>query len=287
MGRPAAPPADRAMAALRRDARRLSAEMLAQGYSGREQDTYGTLLACGDLLLHDDAPDALKTAARVRQEGARSLGAIVDAARAEAVTSPSAASPPRLAPPARQGRRERRRRSPVGSRSCIIRSTTANADGSRQDRSGSARTACASSPAEGPRGRAGRAGRRLPLNEDGKPFPMWLAVANKTNKGVQEIFAGSAGRAACGRRASALIDGAGSTRSRASAAAAPEGCVLVPLAELVDVDGAIEEAEAVRSAPAGAAHRWRGRRARQAAAASGAPWLASWGCAPPWGGAAK
>jgi hypothetical protein len=27
-----------------------------QGYSGREQDTYGTLLACGDLLLTTTLP---------------------------------------------------------------------------------------------------------------------------------------------------------------------------------------------------------------------------------------
>jgi hypothetical protein len=31
----------------------------AHGYDGRWQDTYGTLLACADLLLHDSAPDGL------------------------------------------------------------------------------------------------------------------------------------------------------------------------------------------------------------------------------------
>jgi hypothetical protein len=59
------------------------AEMLRQGYSGREQDTYGTLLSCGDLLLHDDAPDALKAMGRA-QEKVRDLGVLVDAARTEA-----------------------------------------------------------------------------------------------------------------------------------------------------------------------------------------------------------
>jgi hypothetical protein len=59
------------------------AEMLRQGYSGREQDTYGTLLACGDLLLHDEAPDQLKAMGRA-QEKVRDLGVLVDAARTEA-----------------------------------------------------------------------------------------------------------------------------------------------------------------------------------------------------------
>jgi hypothetical protein len=58
-------------------------EMHQQGYSGREQDTYGTLLACGDLLLFDEGPDAAKAMGRA-YEKVRDLTAIVDVARSEA-----------------------------------------------------------------------------------------------------------------------------------------------------------------------------------------------------------
>jgi hypothetical protein len=74
------------------------------------------------------------------------------------------------------------------------------------------------------------------------PVPMWLAVANKTNKGVQEIFAGSSWPGGVWTQALALTEGSWRNKKSRFGGGSPEGCVLVPIDSLVDVAGAIEEA---------------------------------------------
>lgn len=64
-------------------------EMYMQGFSPREQDTYGTLLAASDIMLFDDTPDPLNLAEesyRVR-ERVLALGPLLDKSRGEAEDS--------------------------------------------------------------------------------------------------------------------------------------------------------------------------------------------------------
>lgn len=61
-------------------------EMFKQGFTAREQDTYGTLLAAGDMMLFDGAPDPLnlnEDSYRV-VERVKLLGPLLDQARGEA-----------------------------------------------------------------------------------------------------------------------------------------------------------------------------------------------------------
>jgi hypothetical protein len=74
---------------------------------------------------------------------------------------------------------------------------------------------------------------------------MWLAVANKTNKGMQEIFAGSSWQGGVWTQSAGADQRAWvNKKSRFGGGGNPEGCVLVPIDELADVDSAIAEAEA-------------------------------------------
>lgn len=66
-------------------------KMLDQGFSAREQDTYGVLLACADLVLHDGEPDPLTLtddALRV-EEYVAMLGPSLDSSRGESEDAPT------------------------------------------------------------------------------------------------------------------------------------------------------------------------------------------------------
>lgn len=61
-------------------------EMFKQGFTAREQDTYGTLLAAGDMMLFDGAPDPLSLAEESYRvvERVKALSPLLDQARGEA-----------------------------------------------------------------------------------------------------------------------------------------------------------------------------------------------------------
>ncbi|HEX8400503.1 MAG TPA: hypothetical protein VF628_02240 [Allosphingosinicella sp.] len=213
------------------------AEMLRQGYAGREQDTYGTLLACGDLILHDEAPpeaiqaslngDPDRCAALVRN-----LARVLDSARAEAEDTTERAlkylASHRL--PARGGDQQET----IGRWIAKAFHNVINKNDVR-----------------GPRDKLLTHGLRLvnlaPDHDRGNgqgglveaflPDTLYLAVANKTNKGVAEIFAGSMWHGGVWTQSLALTPGAVvNKKSRFGGPA--EGCVLVPLAEMIDVEQA-------------------------------------------------
>jgi hypothetical protein len=215
------------------------AEMLRQGYSGREQDTYGTLLACGDLLLHDMGPDAIKRTGAAYDQ-VRELAGLIDAARAEA-----------------EGTAERCRKH-LSSHRLPAKPGEAQQTIARWVQRQLVALYCGQDP-QSFRERLGSHGLRVVHLEKGHesgqgglvdayvvgaepPVPMWLAVANKTNKGVQEIFAGSSWPGGVWTQALALTEGSWRNKKSRFGGGSPEGCVLVPLDSLVDVAGAIEEA---------------------------------------------
>jgi hypothetical protein len=231
-------------------------EMLAQGYEAREQDTYGFLLACGDLLLHDAAPDALslgESAGRVHGL-VRSLGAIVDAARAEAENTTERCikhlASHRL--PAKGG--EAQETVARWIQKLLVRihaETGADLATLRQRLSshGLRVVHLARDHAEG-NGQGGLVDAYALMHEDRKRVPMWLAVAHPTNKGAKEIFAGSFWQGGIWPQSLALAEGAwNNKKSRFGGSGSPDNCVLVPLELVADVTAAIEEAELLRAQP--------------------------------------
>jgi hypothetical protein len=77
--------------------------------------------------------------------------------------------------------------------------------------------------------------------EDGKPFPTWLAVANKTNKGMQEIFAGSSWPGGVWTQALAGIDGAWLNKKSRFGGGAPRAACWFPLDAVIDVEAALRK----------------------------------------------
>jgi hypothetical protein len=228
-------------------------EMHRQGYSGREQDTYGTLLACGDLLLYDTGPEMLAAAGRA-YEKVRDLTAIVDVARSEAEDTSercvkhlaSHRLPARGAEPQDTVARWLQKLLVK-----IHNEDTAEHVKAVRDRLGAhgLRVVHLAADHLDGNGQGGLVDAYLTLNSKRDVQPMWLAVANKTNKGMQEIFAGSHWPGGVWTQALSLIPGAFVNKKSRFAGGSPENCVLVPLDQVCDVAGAIEEAETLKSAP--------------------------------------
>lgn len=226
-------------------------EMHRQGYSGREQDTYGTLLACGDLLLHDDGPDSARAEGRAFEK-VRDLTAIVDIARAEAEDTSE-----RCVKHLASHRLPSIGRDPQDTVARWIQKLVVKIHcGDDADKVQAIRERLGAHGMkvvhltqghEGTQG--GLVDAYLTFKKDGDAVPMWLAVANQTNKGMQEIFAGSHWPGGVWTQALSLIPGAFVNKKARFGGGGSENCVLVPLGEMVDLAGAIEEAEALKGAP--------------------------------------
>jgi hypothetical protein len=223
-------------------------EMMAQGYSGREQNTYGTLLACGDLLLHDLAPTALKRG-RDSYDIVRSLKNVIDLARSEAESTNERCirhlSSHRL--PAKGGDQQETVARWVQKLLIQIHNNEADAVARIRQKLGShgMRLVHLQKDHEGTQG--GLVDAYITLKEDRSHVPIWLAVANKTNKGVSEIFAGSDWQNGVWTQSLSLVDGSYLNKKSRFGGGTPENCVLVPVGEVVDVDGAIAEAEKIKA----------------------------------------
>jgi hypothetical protein len=228
-----------------------------QGYSGREQDTYGTLLACGDLLLFDAAPDRLALAeegARVPQL-VRALGTLVNAARTEAEDT-SERCVKHLAShrlPAKGGETPQTVARWIQQMLVAVHANNTDRRDAIRERLAShgLRVVHLAKDHEGTQGGLhdayvlfqGEDRRQSRQERDERPrVDMWLAVANKTNKGVQEMFAGSMWQGGVWTQSLSLITGSYSNKKARFGGGPAEGCVLVPLGEVVDIEAAIEEA---------------------------------------------
>jgi hypothetical protein len=219
-------------------------EMLEQGYAGREQDTYGTLLACGDLLLNDAAPD--KVSDTLNGDGdrchalVRKLARVLDAVRAEAENTTERAirhlTSHRL--PASGGREQEN----VGR--WITRRVIEAVNGT-----GTSGPALAKLRTHGMRvfhlekghekGQGGMKEAQFPDQA------MFLAIANATNGGMREIFDGTTWKGGVWNQAFGLVDGAiVNKKTRFDGPA--ENCVLIPLEEVIDVEAAKHEAQMLK-----------------------------------------
>ncbi|WP_414902476.1 hypothetical protein ACMT1E_04400 [Sphingomonas flavalba] len=213
-------------------------EMLRQGYSGREQDTYGTLLACGDLLTHDSAPDRIdlnedeyRCAAAIKR-----IAPAIDRARAEAEDTSERCvrhlASHRL--PARGGEMQENVARWVGRALIDIINRTERSE---------ARSKLAMHGMKlvhvKPGHEAGRAGLLAAYMADQQ---IYLAVAAKNNKAVQEIYAGSMWQNGVWMQALALLPGAFGNKKVNLGLGSPEGCTIVPVGEVVDLDEVRREA---------------------------------------------
>lgn len=220
-------------------------EMLKQGYTGREQDTYGTLLACGDLLLYSDVPDptAMHEPDRCGDVVRRLVG-VLDLARSEAEDTTERClrhlAGYRL--PAKAGEQQEG----VGRwiRRAMIEVHNQNGDAA-------------------PRNKLRTHGMRLvnlrPEHKEGngqgglidavKPEGVYLVVASKTNVSMLEVFEKSLWRKGVWMQALALVVGA-VTNKKSRFDGPAESCILVPIGEVIDLEATKIEAAVIRQSQA-------------------------------------
>ncbi len=215
--------------------------MLAQGYAGREQDTYGTLLACGDLLFYDSAPnpDAMHEVDRAAQL-VKALARLIDHARAEAEDTTERClkwlASYRL--PAKSGQDAE----PVGewlTRYAVEIAMQSGETGPRDKLKSHGLRIFGLKPDH--RAGNGQGGTCDPMGLKGA----YLAVANKTNRGVLEIYHGSTWAKGVWTQALGLVTGAESNK-KVRFAGPPEGCVMVPLDSVIDLDEVLARVERIR-----------------------------------------
>lgn len=220
-------------------------EMLRQGYSGREQDQYGTLLACGDLLLHDEAPPEAVTA-HLNGEPDRCadlvkrLAHLLDSARAEGESTTQRAighlTSYRLA--AASGQHQE----PVSvwlkkAFIDIVNKTEKTTARDKIESHGLRLVHLAPDHDKG-NGQGGLIAAYLAEQS------MYVAIANATHAGMVEIFDKSTFPKGGWRQPLAEIPGALTNKKSRFAGGGKNshGCVLVPLEELIDVEAARIEA---------------------------------------------
>jgi hypothetical protein len=223
------------------------AEMLKQGYAGREQDTYGTLLACGDLLLHDAAPEAVSD--DLNGEGdrcfelVRKLARVLDAVRAEAESTNERAlkhlTSHRL--PAAGGREQETVGRWITKRVIEAVNGGPGVNGGALEKLKTHGLAVVNLTKTHDVGN-GQGGM---IEAGGGDHAMFLAIANGTNQGMQEIFEGSTWKGGVWVQAFGLVDGAIVNKKRRFGGPA-EGCVLVPLDKVIDVDAARCDAQLLK-----------------------------------------
>lgn len=227
-------------------------EMFNQGYTGREQDTYGTLLAAGDLLLHESVPGTgdLAEAGSVSrcEELVRKLAPLVDAVRAEAVDT-SARCVRHLASyrlPAKSGESQETiarwlARAVIGMCMKAERNHPAEKLGMH-----GIRIVHLKENHEGTQ--AGMVEATLPKGDADKGgYATWVAIANKTNRGMAEIFRDTMWSSGNWNQSLVLIADAFGNKKARFGGGPSEGCVLVPLGEFIDVQAAIDEADELRA----------------------------------------
>jgi len=221
------------------------AAMLTQGYNGREQDTYGTLLACGDLLLHDQAPahpnemspdpvtdEDLRCITRVRD-----LSTILHRARAEAedtterclkwLTSATLTAKP--------GEHQMN----VGrwvTRALIDLRNGTDSGAKAKLRTHGLRIVGLAPDHEKDNGAGGILDRPPSVER------AFLSVANKSNQAMLSLFDKSTWRSGTWNQALALVPGAVG-RKKVRYDGPGEWSVVVPIGVVIDVPAAIEEAE--------------------------------------------
>lgn len=234
------------------------AEMLAQGYTGREQDTYGTLLACGDLMLHDEAPEAvglggMRQAADRVHSWVKKLSPVLDSVRAEAIDTsercikhlmsyrlPSAGGQEQL------------------SVSRWIQKAIVSMLADRQW------TSAMPKPVNAAANKLKEHGLRLVVEQNkpggaGKQFTdpytpyaspeglhadLHIAIAYQTHAGMKAIFRDTPWGGGNWNQPLKLVEGAKSGQNKFGGGD-KHNCVLVPIEEFVDVAEAIEEGEAL------------------------------------------
>lgn len=213
--------------------------MLTLGYSGREQNTYGTLLAAGDLLLHDAIPDptAMHESNRTA-ELVKALHHMIHKARAEAESTDERClrhlASYRL--PARSGREQL---TVAGSiEAAIIEAIVAGEEKPARTKLKTHGLDIVNLKSDHDKGN-GQGG----LIDLYRLQGGYLAVAASSNKGAQEIFHGSTWSAGGWSQALGGISGAITNKKRRFGGP-PTNCVLVPIGEVIDVD-AVESAAAM------------------------------------------
>lgn len=225
-------------------------EMLKQGYDGREQDQYGTLLACGDLLLHDDVPpDGMAAALNSDVDRCnvlvRQLASVLASVRNEAEDTTERClrwmTSHRL--PARGGDNQETIGNWIGR--AFTEAYLGEGETPAQRKlltHGLKLIDLAADHAEG----NGQGGLGKP-SAASSLLDLYVAVANKTHRGTSEIFEASDWKKGIWTQALSLAtDGHGNNahgNKKARFDSPSMSCVVVPLAALVDVDALIDVAK--------------------------------------------
>jgi hypothetical protein len=241
---------------------RYQAEMLDQGYSGREQDTYGTLLACGDLALHDSEPrtrediEARGGIDRVA-ERVRALARVIDVQRAETIDTTERCLGHLLTTPlpASAGRDQETVARWIAKSLITIHSVKLR--GAQSKIANAAREKLLANGMrlfhlnKGHDDGNGQSGYNEAYLFDEKPdeegtgrlaLDIWLAVAGQTNVGMKQIFKNSAWSTGNWNQPLALVPGAVTRKKARFGGAKPESCTLIPLSEFLDIPAVLQEA---------------------------------------------
>lgn len=215
------------------------AEMLRQGYSGREQDTYGTLLACGDLMLYDDVPDRISLADEADrcERLVRGLARMLDTARAEAESTSERCirylTSHRLSASSGQHQESIGRWISRALVAILLKEQGGTAARDKLRTHGMKLVHC-----DKIEGESGCSDAYLPPDVK----EVYLAVANKSNKAMLEIFDGSMWAGGVWTQSLAGITGAINHGKKVRYDGPPDRSVLIPIGEVVDVQAAREEA---------------------------------------------
>ncbi len=217
--------------------------MMAEGMSGREQDTYATLLACGDLLLADAAPSWADAEAQGQPcrtaEHVRHLAGILDQSRGETEDTTERClrylTSHRL--PAKSGEDQLTLGRWITRAMIAVFNSGAKGDHAAQ--------------------KLRTYGVKLVHHEAGKESagvdaylagtPVHVAIAGATHKAMLDIFSGSMWQGGVWTQSLALTEGAVPAR-KARFDGQPHRCILIPLEQMIDVQAAREEAADVAAA---------------------------------------
>lgn len=221
-------------------------EMLRQGYSGREQDTYGTLLACGDLLLHDCAPaqlpfddeDSLRCKFLVQ-----SLAGVLDRARSETEDTSERCirhlTSHRL--PAKAGEEQLS----VGR---WVSRALMHIINQHEPRFAAAKLRQHGLRLVQHVPDTGESAGSEPTTAAQDCAGIYLAVAGPTNKALEDIFGTSTWKGGIWMQALSSINGSVAAR-KARFDGPPHRCILIPIGECIDVQAAREEANQLGTLP--------------------------------------
>lgn len=212
-------------------------EMLAQGFNPREQDTYGNFLACGDLLLHDEAPKRReghddRVTDLVREVRDR----LLNTARIETVDLAERCigmlTSHRL--PGKAGQLPQNVGRWIATALRDVLAGNVNGDAGRHIQTFGLKLVHLKKGFEGKQGGV--------VNAHRIDDPIFLAVATKSHKGVKEIFTGN-NPFSDGQWSQTLAGIPGAYGNKKTRFDGPDnGCTVVPIGEIVPVDEVKEEA---------------------------------------------